>query len=402
MEFFAHDASDPDNRAMWGMRDNENHDVWLNVKAMDVLSPRPTTGSGNDIRWVNLWLHSTLELQHAIHYVRKTIILNRAGHPSSFRFSLRPAPGCTIEVAQDSFILRDQQGDIRMRSRVPYGYDAGGEIDGQQIRMTLVQSGTWGPTNEWPILTLTPNADDLAAAVYPVVLDPTTDVSGASDYFENTMRYQGVAANGDRNYGGRTDQINGDIYDGSGAWDWRGIQRLDGTVIPAGTITAADWKITASNNATVSGGMYCVRLLSGNALWVQGTNNGTAQTGSSCGNYFAYDATTPTNWAGSAGMWTDATDYTLDRSSWPLPTTTVLNTQYTVSIDPTWMTEARDDDTNEAGWSLQNGSSGVTTQQNFYSTEHGTAGNRPLVTVTYNDPTSGGYYYQSIYGRRRR
>jgi hypothetical protein len=92
----------------------------------------------------------------------------------------------------------------------------------------------------------------------------------------------------------------------------REIQRWDLTGIPAGsTCNSAslylfdhEWSNRTANNAT---NVY--EIAAGNANWVEGTGADVPQTGSSCWNYKAYDPSTPTAWAGSAGLSTAGTDY---------------------------------------------------------------------------------------------
>lgn len=92
----------------------------------------------------------------------------------------------------------------------------------------------------------------------------------------------------------------------------RELQRFDLSSISAGaTCNSAvlylydkDW---ASRTADCTITLYKIADANGN--WVEGTVNGDAETGSPCWGYKAYHATTPTGWAGSAGLSTAGTDY---------------------------------------------------------------------------------------------
>lgn len=105
------------------------------------------------------------------HRINSEIRLSDTGHPASFRFQLRLAPGMSYEFTNDIIILKDDQGDEVMRLPPPIGRDSSTvspTLDGQQIIQVNVNQTL--DVNGHPTFRWIPNTDDLSTAVYPVVI----------------------------------------------------------------------------------------------------------------------------------------------------------------------------------------------------------------------------------------
>ncbi|MCD4826036.1 MAG: DNRLRE domain-containing protein [Phycisphaerae bacterium] len=158
------------------------------------------------------------------------------------------------------------------------------------------------------------------------------------------------------------------------------IIRFDLSGLSGKTITSATLSLYAysvSGNQAVN--LY--EVAAANKDWVEGTSGWppVAQAGSSCWNYREYDATTPTDWAGSAGCSTSGTDYVADR----LAQTWVLNTVQFYSWDITRTTMLQswvDSPSDNAGLLI---SAGGSARSSFYTSEHGTVSLRPMLEITY-------------------
>jgi len=132
--------------------------------------------------------------------------------------------------------------------------------------------------------------------------------------------------------------------------------RFDLSSIPSSaTIISATLKMYSSG-ATQAQTYTIYKITDANGDWVEGTGNGTAVSGAPCWNYKAYHATTPTSWAGSAGLSTAGTDYI----------NTVLATATLGSIDDTGLI------------SIPFGASGLTVLQDWF----GDASNNGLLLIT--------------------
>jgi hypothetical protein len=87
------------------------------------------------------------------------------------------------------------------------------------------------------------------------------------------------------------------------------LRALAGQYSSIERITLTVREDATQTNPNVSGTGTVFRILPANKSWVGGAAAGVAESGSACWNYKAYSATSPTNWAGSAGLSTAGTDY---------------------------------------------------------------------------------------------
>lgn len=368
LQFAAHDTTDPDNRAMVGLRIDDTPDVWTNYKAMDVVTGIETVSPDSQTReWPGLWANSTLRWTHGVSVIQKEIVLSAAGHPASFRFSAKTSPGSSWEVSDGVLIVR-QGGVEKMRTQDAYGKDANGD----HIRATLTLDDTWGPGGAYPILRITPNADDMAGAVYPVVIDPTTTISGDSGIDDTIL--DNSAGDMDDNYGTSQSEVAASIFSS--------ISRIDETLIPAGTITLFEQKSVVSGTRTYDFNVY--KIAAANAGWVEGTKNGAIEAGSPCWNYHAYNTV---NWAGAAGCSVSGTDFVADASPPNITGTSVPDgTIVTMTYPNAWATDWRDNPGNNAGrtWIYNSGTA------SFVASVSGTRpGDVTYYEVTYTAPATG-------------
>ena len=132
--------------------------------------------------------------------------------------------------------------------------------------------------------------------------------------------------------------------------------RFDLSSIPStATIVSATLKMYSSG-ATQAQTYTIYKITDANGDWIEGTGAGAAVVGAPCWNYKAYHASTPTNWAGSAGLSTADTDYV----------NTVLATATLGSIADTELI------------SIPFGASGLTVLQDWF----GDASNNGLLLIT--------------------
>jgi hypothetical protein len=177
LQVFLGDSTTPRNTALWGVRRADNTRAWVNFKAAG--------GINNDVpmevffqkavRWQNLWTNSTLWLQATRHKIEKTIRLSDPGHPQAFKFIMRIPDGYSYEINNNQIFIKDENGTTQIRTNPPYGFDSSTvTIEPQDVRVTLVETDPVTVGNKsFPAFLLTPNADDLSSAVYPVFVDPT-------------------------------------------------------------------------------------------------------------------------------------------------------------------------------------------------------------------------------------
>ena len=220
---------------------------------------------------------------------------------------------------------------------------------------------------------------DVTGAAFPVVVDPDY---GCGDGGDTMVGHSSVTL---RNYGATVQQMH----------HFNTLYRFILSSIPSGSIcSACSIALTVTANEYTGDGSSTLsffKVTDANGDWVEGTKDSdTAGEGEPCYAYKKYSATTPTNWAGSAGMTTAGTDYVntvLGSFTWLHNETVGTQKSATfnasgLSVIQSWFGEA-----------TNNGLVAVTTAgYNFRSpysafAEHATASYRPVLTVTY---TTGG------------
>jgi len=388
-------TADPSARVMWGFRRSDRPRHWANMRPLQAngnvaLHQRNT----NRALWIDVWQATNLRIIATGDAARKEIVLKNANAPTSFRFSILSSPHLTFSVVNERLVWKDAQGRISMRSDPAWGHDSATLVNNPDGYNYIRVSVTHVETREvngktFEVVDVTPNADDMAGAIYPVIIDPTVDITSPSDYIDNDL----LSVAGDYNRGANTGTTN--KSDSASTWRSQAMHHYDGTLIPAGTPTKHEWFITCSSGTTTY--TYFAQLLL-NTGWVEGTAVYGIETGSPCHNYLAYDASSPTAWAGGTGADTAGTDYTQDHSSWPDPRGAGTGTaawtygvQYTWLLDPDWAASWRDSPSGNGGWNTSAGKN--SNAMYMRSINHSTPSVRPYITVTYDEPGSGGLFF---------
>jgi len=163
----------------------------------------------------------------------------------------------------------------------------------------------------------------------------------------------------------------------------KSLYRFNLSSIPASaTCTAA--KITLTGSSTVYSGrkFLAYEIASANGDWVEGTADGSAETGSPSWNYKAYHASTPTSWAGSTGMSTAGTDYIDTLIAESAGTAVSPNNPIDIVFNASGLAVVK-------SWFGESTNNGVAiwyntgASFNMYSKENATESYRPTLTVTY-------------------
>ena len=173
------------------------------------------------------------------------------------------------------------------------------------------------------------------------------------------------------------------------------IQRVDLSGLTASwTVTAASLHLYDTNwaNRSADCTINVYQISAANGDWIEGTTEDAAEAGSPCWNYKAYDATTPTSWAGSAGLATAGTDY-VNTSLGSAIFTDGVSGYRTITFNSTgegvvegWLGDA----TNNGFLLLGSGANNNWTE---WHSSQGTDGNRPYLSVTYTTAAGNPWYY---------
>lgn len=384
LRFFAHDTTDPSNRAMIGMNIDQESNTWVNIKATNIDNNVSTQYDSNSVWWPNLWTNSKLKFIHCGHFVQKEIELSAPGHPSQFDFLMRIRSDMLFDLTDNKISLSNDLGIPKIFTKSPYGWDS----NGNYIRCKLEFVQKEGPGNIYRRIRLTPHPDDLATATYPVTLDPTVTLPYTSvDDTQILNISTGTPPIDERNYGGSvTVQVRNTPYNG--------LWRYDESLIPAGNITGHRFYSKATGGGyTADVSFY--KIVAASADWVEGTANGATQEGSTCWKYKKWSATTPTNWAGGGAF--SSSDYVADASP-PTKTTSWSATNYNsnvITLPTAWATDWRSNPSNNGGivgiWVADGGVVALS------STEDTT--DQPYFEVDYEGITQ---YYTFMMATRRR
>lgn len=122
-------------------------------------------------RFQGYWPQTRLTARATRRGYSSSLRLVSAGHPESFRYQLRLAPGMSYAFGGERVVLFDSEGLEVASLPPPVGHDSSTVAptdDGTQlVRASVVQAADRNghPTFRWVL-----NQDDLDAAVYPVVI----------------------------------------------------------------------------------------------------------------------------------------------------------------------------------------------------------------------------------------
>jgi hypothetical protein len=302
LQTFFGDATDPSNRCMWGMRLSSNPNAWVQFKAVGVTT-RPTVRETDTlVSWRDTWSSTDLFVHHFGHGIRKRIRMRDASAPRAFRFSVKHDDANTFEIVDQSYwILRDAGGNELLRSKPIWAVDStdmGDPADSKALRARMAQVDVWG-SRRLPVIELSIQPDDFAGAVFPIILDPDTTLTG-STLLDSWMR----SDQANQNHGANTSLFYQDSSNHR-----KPILRPDASgSVPSGTITDVTLDLTpAETKSAITASIYTI-LNSGNADWPEGTGTGQNNDGESCWNRYSYNDP-DTTWAGSVGLGTAGTDY---------------------------------------------------------------------------------------------
>lgn len=381
MQFFARDAMDAGNRAMVGFRKSDEPSVWVNYKAYNIDNAVDVTEIDNQtVQWTNLWTDTNYRVTHYGHGMKTDFVLTGENHPASFTETVKLGAQMTLQDNGDNTISVMKNGEEVFKLPAPFGYVETDELQEPVIRVTMAIGEK---VNGLDTIVITPNADDLASVGYAenIVIDPTTTIDDSSiddNYIKKDL--------GSNNYGAATGL--GIRYAGASII-WKTLIRFDESLIPAGTITDLTMNYTI-NFVGTAGSPSVYRVADANYNWVEGTANNTSQAGSSCWDYLAYDASTPTSWAGSAGLETSGTDYIADASPPTIDgTSTGAKSTSFGATGASWCEYWRDN-ANTNGGMLIDPNDGPNVYIAFRATEYATVDDRPSFDIDYGEATADG------------
>jgi hypothetical protein len=300
LQAFFGDTTDPVNRAMVGMRLAERPSSWFNLKALDVLPGAQSIVTPRSQAWREPWTKATLRFDVSGGKVEKRLILRTAGHdrPAIYRFSLRLAPGHTVEFADNGARILDDEGVERFRLRPPWGEDSATTYPtmsgAKRIRVQMHQGTSrmiGGRLHQ--VIRLVVNQDDLDGAVYPVTIDPTTVILAAD--IEDAHIIGGVSS--PNNFGASAIS---QCWSRGASASQRHLCRVLEAALPAGTITGFRFKVWRIARAATNGNtMLFTRVL---RAWGEGAgDNVPATAGENSWNHYTFPSLWTVDGADSDG-----------------------------------------------------------------------------------------------------
>lgn len=369
LQVFLGDSTDPSNRALVGMRRADNPSAWMNFKfiGIDNSVDMEVFPAQKAVRWQNLWNNATLWFHLNRHKLEKKIRLSAPGHPSSFRFAVRIPQGYTLELVSDTLVLRDSEGDIQIKTRAPWGKDSStvslDTIEGNQlIRVSLVEADSiMVGQNTFRTFKLIPNADDLATAVYPVVIDPDVVISGTTDIEDNRIN----AGSPNVNYGSGTTLV-------VGAFN-KTILRIIQSALPEGSVSLFEFNFHQDPNSfsTVTRVIRTYRIKTAQTWTELGSTN--------------WWSTGSTNWLGGDGLGSpggSSLESTAVGSFTNLAHTSAPARDYTMTLEPQWVEDWQTGVHSDYGFQLRIDSDHLLNSlRNLRSTEDGSF--PPTFDITY-------------------
>lgn len=223
----------------------------------------------------------------------------------------------------------------------------------------------------------------LAAAAYPVVIDPTTDLQPDETSGTDTWITE---ANGTNNNGIATTLISGDT--GTAGVNRRLLLKFDLSSIPSGsTINSATLYMTCTGQNT--GFDRSVGIHRGKVLFYEGNQNGATPAGgedASVWNFRNYNGSVA--WAGGAG---GASGTEFEAVATDTVSITEINTEFSWTVDSDltyWVTNGN---TNFGWWGINVSEGTLNSGKTFASSSHATSSYRPKLTVDYTLSASGNF-----------
>jgi len=171
-QFFVRDGTDVDNRALIGMRRSDEPSSWLNIKALNVAGGIEPVISADSLSatYTDLWTNTILEYVLGPGGCEQFLSLTSVGHPGYFEFSLKKSGGLSYAIDEQSGVVQllDADGEERMRMGPYWAHDS--TVDAGSVSNVGVALSDQGTLQGNRVIRITFDADDLANAVYPVVV----------------------------------------------------------------------------------------------------------------------------------------------------------------------------------------------------------------------------------------
>ena len=314
------DTSDPDNRALFGLRRSDQPEAWINLKAYDgVQAVSPLWDPAGLIAiFAGLWPNADVSFTVNRHRIEKRIEM-AIGAPLIYRWTLREAPGVTHDWQPNGELLfRNAAGDPVFVLPAPWATDANG--DPVSVTMTEEDPVSIGG-HSYPVIKL---GIDPAGATYPITVDPTAVISGTTDV-EDAV-FWGWSPHKNKNWGA-AERL---LVRQTGTGPLHTVARISAGSVPAGTITGFrlvfyPW---TGNYSFLSA--YIVAAAND---WIEGTGNPIdGEVGACCWNFAKYNSQA---WAGgSSGCGISGTDYDADAT--PPQILPVLNVWASLDLKTEW------------------------------------------------------------------
>ncbi len=176
-------------------------DGWVRVEADGTaisfrpIAAMPVTGNiGVDgMTCVGAWANTTLTYTIKAGSLKETLTLTAPSGPGCFQFGLQSEGLQVVPNPDNSISLNGPVGSATLRIEAPWMFDAAGRTSSaNETAITNTPNGL--------VYTLTPSAEWLATARYPVVIDPTVTYSADTAVVKktqtNTQYSPGVNTNG--------------------------------------------------------------------------------------------------------------------------------------------------------------------------------------------------------------
>lgn len=375
LQAFAGDTTDAKNSALWGVRCADRPDSWANWKAYGVkegVAPKiEEDEAGNVIgaTWPGLWPGADLEIRHEGHKASKTIVVRERSAPTHYEFTLKMAGGHEAVESGGGLSIRDAQGVERMAVRAPWARDSAttgiGPDGAQYFAATLKRMADVTIKGGGKVACYAIDIDprDLASAVLPLYIDPTTTISGTAA-IEDTQLRADAASN--LNFGGRVN-----MYCSLNLWI--PLIRVTQASLPDGSYTAARLKAYCEEHSGGGAKTPTAYQVSSANTWVEGSKDYAVEVGACSWGHAKHDTQA---WAGSAGCQTANVDYITTGST----TISVTGTgAFTATLPTAWFAAWKSGAVVANGFMLDDGV--------YYfaisSTESATPARRPYFEIDY-------------------
>ncbi len=321
VEMFAVDRNS--GAAICGMRLSRQPKTWIKFIPIDAaLGITPIFIDVKTITWPELWPGIDLTWEGRPQGIKDVLLVKELTAPvPRFKLKLSAGLSATLDQITDTITIRNASGDAIFVTRPPYGIDA----IGSSVRINI--RGDDVDIDGSLKFRIVGNASDMATAVFPIKIDPITNISGIVAIDDQHI----VGSAPDSTFGTASFVGVGTIVSGGGPE--RGLFRLTSAAsIPTGIITEFVANLTqlSASSSNANPGTAKIFLVKDANVWVEGTTFGASQVGSSCWNKLIYNTT---NWTGSVGCGTPDTDYYATDPAYP-STSIPINVYPNLTLTP--------------------------------------------------------------------